>query len=64
MDVEVNDQVKFPQAPGHWNRDRVYRVVAVSAAGVEVECGEHRYRLTNAEANQLGMTAADRATEK
>ncbi|MEU5256297.1 hypothetical protein [Streptomyces longwoodensis] len=64
MTANVDDRVKFPQAPGHWNRDRVYRVAEVSAAAVLVECGGNQYWLTNEQTDQLGMTSADRVTEK
>ncbi|MFJ4152771.1 hypothetical protein ACIP10_35080 [Streptomyces galbus] len=64
MAVKVDDQVMFPQAPGHWNRDRVYRVAEVSDAAVLVECGGNHYWLTNEQTDQLGMTSANRATDK
>lgn len=59
MTVNVDDRVKFPQAPAKWNRDRVYRVADVYPGGVEVECDGNTYRLTNDDIDQMGMTAAE-----
>jgi hypothetical protein len=59
MIVQVDDRVKFPQAPALWNRDRVYRVADVYPGGVVVECDGNTYRLTSDDIDRMEMTAAE-----
>jgi len=62
---EQGDVVRFERATLPQNRDRNYRITAVTPAGLEVSAGGFDYEYTRANAARLGIThAADHTTEK
>lgn len=63
QEFAVGDTVNFGQATLPRNRDRDYRITAISADGIKVEThGGSPYTYSLADATRLGITRAQNST--